>query len=92
MTTTSHFFGMTSSSIFFDVVKFFFSSFCYWCKFHVNIIIDSAVLTIFIYKGLTRNLETGNTLSEFCSVSGDWGGGGELGIPNLARTSLTKCY
>ena len=61
-TTTSHFFGMTSSSIFFDVAKFFLSSFCYWCKFHVNIVIDSAVFTISIYKGMTRNLETGNTL------------------------------
>ena len=27
--------------------------------------------------------------SEFCLISGDWG---ELGIPNLARTSLIKCY
>ena len=27
--------------------------------------------------------------SEFCSISGDWG---KLGIPNLARMSLMKCY
>ena len=27
--------------------------------------------------------------SEFCPTSGDWG---ELGIPNLAQTSQTKCY
>ena len=27
--------------------------------------------------------------SEFCPISGDWG---ELGIPNLARMSLIKCY
>ena len=26
---------------------------------------------------------------EFCSISRDWG---ELGIPNLVRTSLIKCY
>ena len=38
---------------------------------------------------MTRNLEIGNTLVFFCSISGDWG---ELGIPNLARTTLIKCY
>ena len=27
--------------------------------------------------------------SEFCPISGDWG---ELGLPNLARTPLIKCY
>ena len=27
--------------------------------------------------------------SELCPISGDWG---EQGIPNLARTSLIKCY
>ena len=32
-----------------------------WSKFHVNIITDSGIMTIFIYKGLTRNLEIGNT-------------------------------
>ena len=30
-------------------------------KFHVNIITGSRVVTIFFYKGLTRNLEIGNT-------------------------------
>ena len=35
--------------------------FRYWFKFHVNIIIGSAVMTIFFYKGLTRILEIGNT-------------------------------
>ena len=28
-------------------------------------------------------------LSEFCTILGDWD---ELGIPNLARMSLIKCY
>ena len=32
-----------------------------WSKFHVNIITGSKVMTIFIYKGLTRNLKIGNT-------------------------------
>ena len=48
-----------------DIVKrfwrFFVSlvKFSYW--FHVNIIIDFRVMAIFFYKGLTRNLEIGNT-------------------------------
>ena len=35
--------------------------FSYWSKFHVNIITCSGVMTIFFYKGLTRNPEIGNT-------------------------------
>ena len=46
-------------------------------------------MTIFLYKGLIRNPEIGNTPFEFCLISGDWG---ELGIPNLARMSLMKCF
>ena len=60
---TSQFLDMTSSSNFFwrrfvSLVKF-----SYWSKFHVNIINTiavSAVVTIFFYKGLTRNLEIEN--------------------------------
>ena len=33
----------------------------YWSKFHVNIIAGSGVMTIFNFKGLTRNTEIGNT-------------------------------
>ena len=50
-----------------------------WTKFHVNIITGSRVITIFLYKGLTRNPETGNTLF--------WD---KLGIPNLARIVSNK--
>ena len=35
--------------------------FSYWSKFHVNIITGSGVMTIFFYKGLTRNPEIWNT-------------------------------
>ena len=54
-TMTSKFVDMTSSSIFFYV------KFSYWFKFHVNIITGSVVMTSFLYKGLTRNPEIGNT-------------------------------
>ena len=50
---------MTSPSNFFDIVLFLLSS--YWSKFHVNIITGSGVMTIFFYKGLTRNPEIRNT-------------------------------
>ena len=40
-------------------------------------------------KGLTRNPEIGNTPSKFGSISGNWG---KQDIPNLARTSVMKCY
>ena len=55
--------------------------FSYWSKIHVNIITGSRVMTIFLYKGLTRNPETGNI--PFWDT---------LGIPNLAWMSLMKCY
>ena len=35
--------------------------FSYWSKFHVNIITGSGIMTIFFYKGLTRNPEIRNT-------------------------------
>ena len=50
------------------IVKFFWSccvflvKFNYWSKFHVNIITGSRDMTIFLYKGLTKNLEIRNTL------------------------------
>ena len=47
------------------IVKFFWCfvslvKFNYWSKFHVNVITGSGVITIFFYKGLTRNVEIGN--------------------------------
>ena len=53
--------------------------FSYWFRFPVNIMTAFRVMAIFVCKGLTRNLEIGNTLSEFWPISGDWG---KLGIPN----------
>ena len=35
--------------------------FSYWSKFYVNIMTGSGVMTIFIYKELTRNPEIGST-------------------------------
>ena len=49
------------------IVKFFrccsvsFVKFSCWFKFHVNIMTGSGVMTIFIYEGLTRDLEIRNT-------------------------------
>ena len=50
-----------------DVTSFFWrcfaslGKFSYLSKFHVNIISSSGIMTIFFYKGLTRNPEIGNT-------------------------------
>ena len=53
------FVNMTSSSSFFNVIVFSLSSFV--SKFHFNIITGFGVMTFFVYKGLTRNPEIGNT-------------------------------
>ena len=54
-------------------------NFSYWSKFHVNIITGSGQ-----FPFIKDWPEIWN-----CPISRDWG---ELGIPNLARTSLIKCY
>ena len=77
------------------IVKFFWLcfvslvKFSYWSKFHVNIIPGSGIITIFFYRGLTWNLEIGNTPVWVLPISGDWG---KLWIPNLARISPIKYY
>ena len=84
MTMTSQFFDLTSTLNSFDVALFLVN-FSYASKFHVNIITASGIMTIFFYKGLTRNPEIGNTPIWFR----DWS---KLWIPNLARMSLIECY
>ena len=80
---------MMSSSNVFDVFSVSFANFSYRFKFHVCIITGSRVMLIFFYIGFTRNPEIGNTSPKFLLISGDWG---KLGIPNLTRISLMKCY
>ena len=58
---TSQIADIMSSSNFFDAVFFSLVKFSYCSKFHVNIITGSGVMAIFFYKGLSRNLEIGNT-------------------------------
>ena len=60
-TLMSKFSDMTSSSIFFLTWRVSLAKCSYWYKFHVNIIAGSGVMTIFNYKGLTRNPEIGNS-------------------------------
>ena len=86
---TSQFSDRTSSLNFFSHCFVSQVKFSYWSKVHVNIITGSGVMTIYFYKGLTRNLKIGNTPSEFCPITGNWE---VLWIPNLLRTSLIKCY
>ena len=40
---------------FFWACRVSFVKFSYWSKFHVNIMADSGVMTVFVYKRLTRN-------------------------------------
>ena len=47
-------------------------------------------MTVFVYIGLTRNLEIGNTpVGVLCNISRDWG---KLCMPNLTQMSLIKSY
>ena len=67
---------------YFSLVKFSYCS-----KFHASVITGSGVMTIFVYKELTRHLESEITLSQFCLMSRDWN---ELEISYLARISSVK--
>ena len=58
---TSQFSDMASSSNFFLTLFSFSYRLSYWFKFHVNVITGSGVMTIFFYKGLTRNPKIENT-------------------------------
>ena len=49
-----------------------------WSNYYVNFIPGCGVMAVFVYKGLTRNLEIG-----------DWG---KFRIPKLPRMSQIKCY
>ena len=77
MTMASQFSNMTSSSIFFWRCFVHLIKFSYWSKFHVNIISGSGVMTIFFYKGLTRNPKIGNPLV--------W-----VPLPNIRRLGQVK--
>ena len=52
---------MKSSLNIFDAGFFSLAKFSCWSKFHLNIITGSGVMTIYFYKGLTRNSEIRNT-------------------------------
>ena len=76
-------------------VKFFWRcivslvKFSYWSRFHVNIITGSGIMTIFFYKGLTRNLEIGN--NPVWVLPNIWRLGRVMDT-NLARMSQIECY
>ena len=89
MTMTSQFFDMTSSSIFFDAVLFILSSLVTGPGF---MSLSSLVLELWQFLFLRDWPEIQKSeilLSEFCSISGDWG---KLGITNLALKFLIECY
>ena len=80
---------MMLSPNFFDVVLFLLSSFVNGPSF---MSISSLVLKLwqFLFKRNWSDIRKSKIPpSEFCLISGDWG---DLGIPNLVRRSLTKCY
>ena len=82
-----------------DVIVIFWCSFVslvkcsYRSKFHFNIITGSGVITFnFQFSWMSsksRNRKLEIPQFGFCSISGDWG---ELGIPDLGKMSLRKCY
>ena len=89
MTMTSQFADMTSSSNLFDVVLFLLSSFVTGPSF---MSISSLVLELCKFSFIRDwpEIRKSEILpSEIIPISGDWS---DLGIPNLARMFLIKCY
>ena len=68
---SSQFVRMMSSLKFFVVTLFLLSCLVPGPSFIFNVITGSRVMTVFLYKGSTRNLEIENTPSESCPVSED---------------------
>ena len=86
---TSQFSDMTSSSDSFDVVLFVLSHLVTGPSFMST---SSLVLELWQFsfvRYLPEIRKSKMPPSEFCPVSGDRG---KLGIPNLTKMSLTKCY
>ena len=86
---TSKFSDMTSSSIFFSLVFFLWSSLVTDSRF---MSISSLLLELWQFSFIRgwpeiRILEV--PPSEFCPISGDWD---ELWITNLTKMSLIECY
>ena len=82
-------FDRRQRQIFFDVVLFLLLSLVTGSSF---MSISSLVLKLWQFSFIRDWPEIRKSEippSEFCPISGDWG---ELGIPNLARMSLIKCY
>ena len=80
---------MTSPSIFLNVVLFLLSSLNTGPSF---VSISSQVLELWqfcLIRDWPKTWKLEIPQSEFCPISGEWG---KLGIPNLARISLIKCY
>ena len=89
MAMTSQFSNRTSLSNFFDGVLFLLSSLVTGPS---SMSISSLVLELWQFlfiRDWPEIWKSKISRYEFCSISRDWGG---LGIPNLVRTSLIKCY
>ena len=74
---------------FFDIVLFLLSVLVTGSN---SMSISSLVLELWKFsfiRDLPEILKLEILLSEFCQISGNWS---ELRIPNLAQTSLMKCY
>ena len=88
-TMTSQLANMTLLPNFFDAALFLLSSLINGPSF---MSISSFVLKFWQFSFTRDWLEIRKSQilpSKFCSISGDWG---KLGIPNLAKISLIKCY
>ena len=88
MSMASQFSDMMLSSIFCDIVLFLLSSLVTGPSL---MSISSLALELWQFSFIRDwpEIRIGNTPSDFCPISGDWN---KLGIPNLARMSLIKCY
>ena len=65
--------------------------FSYWSKFPFNIITGSGFMTIFSFQFSSVSSKSGNRNNPVWVLPIS-GGLRELGIPDLARISLIKCY
>ena len=86
---TSPFTDMTSSSKCFEAVFFLLSSLASGPSFMSIPLLVLELWQFSFIRDCPEIWRSGIPPSEFWPISGDWG---ELGIPNLARLFLIKCY
>ena len=75
------------------VRRVYLAKFSYWSKFYVNIVAGSGLMTIFVYKGLTRirKSEIHLSFAQYLETMASWGYQAWHEYSNKMLLNAAKC-